>query len=224
MTSTDVTQTGLVEASANAVTATGTSGNLQAMQTLLIECITMLRDLHNGWPTKELHTSLDAIEARAKSLGVTHPNDDVYVTLMFSTGQQETLPIRGIAHHAFANSRDVDTAVIFDDRRGNRDSVRLTGDAWRTLLQRLPEVLDKISVERGESTHSSMEDALRAVVDWANYTFVHCGQPFYSDWSCAADEECPVCGKDISPLDDEVEVFRKLEEEEDGRFTIFIAD
>jgi hypothetical protein len=69
-----------------------------------------------------------------------------------------------------------------------------------------------------------MEDALRAVVDWANYTFVHCGQSFYSDWSCAADEECPVCGKDISPLDDEVEVFRKLEEEEDGRFTIFIAD
>lgn len=40
------------------------------LRTLAATLLSMVRDLHNGWPPKELAATLEEVEAEAKRLGV----------------------------------------------------------------------------------------------------------------------------------------------------------
>lgn len=209
--------------SESAVKGVATSDRERQLEQLAHDCLAMLRDLHANFGWDELHATLEDVEERAAGLGIRSesepPHHQPRVLFHLGDGEERTVTLREAIE---ADDDGVRFAEIFRMREdGERDGLTLTGDAWRTLRGRLPDALKKLEGEL--VTSSDMEDALRAVVDWAIYRFQHCGQSWTSAWSCAANDECPECGAEIEPLNGEEIVLRRLEQNEDGHFNVNIT-
>jgi hypothetical protein len=155
-----------------------------------------------------LHTACGCIGRQ--QIGALDEND----TTTWFTGEDGSTPIDGPEQHTV-----MATWTVLDETGNEIDTLSIDGASWRTLENQGLLCEDELfeEVQRGVT----LEDALAAQVNLLANTYRHCGQSWRDEWSCACNDRCPVCNKEIEPA--ESETLRSLEEGQGGIYTVIEA-
>lgn len=155
---------------------------------------------------RTLHTACGCIGRQ--QLGALDEN----TAITWLTREDGSTPIDGPEQHTV-----MATWTVLEETGNEIDALSIDGASWRTLEDQAllceDELFEEV-IQRG----ATIEDALAAQVNLLANTYRHCGQSWRDEWSCACNDRCPVCNKEIEPA--ESETIRSLEERQGGVYTV----
>jgi hypothetical protein len=129
---------------------------------------------------------------------------ELHLTLQSTTGRvgtQRLLPA-GTELVWSAPGEDAIVSANFqriDSANGEEiENIVVDGAAWRVL--HTEDRLDTF-VDEARNLRIDLEDAMNAALNEFQNKYRHCNTRWSDEWSCEVDDECPVCGADISPYE-----------------------
>ena len=77
----------------------------------------------------------------------------------------------------------------------------ILSNKYITILKKLPKIKDISLIDFSDPLKISAHTIDLKIKDCFENYFYHCGNSWIDIWSCACNDECPVCEQEIEPYD-----------------------